>query len=114
LAFAIGKFIKKEGLLSMAYFSHEEITIIKVFMISIDDFKTASFKKKCELVTSQTSYVTSWSDDEKTVYLYHTGKFFIEVFYSPLQKRVLFINAFNDIKNVELYAESVSLEDLKL
>ncbi len=97
----------------MAYFSPEEITT-KTVMISIDDFKTASFKKKCEVVTSQTSYITSRCDDSKKVYLYHSGKFFIEVFYSPLLKRVLLIHAFNDLRSVELYAESVSLEDLKL
>lgn len=83
-------------------------------MISIDDFKVASFEKKCDHVTSQTTYITSRCDEEKKIYLYHSGKFFIEVFYSPLLKRVLLIHAFNDLNNLLLYAESVSLEDLKL
>lgn len=97
----------------MAYFSPVRITIISV-MISIDDFKVASFEKQCELVTLQTSYVTSRCEDEKKIYLYHSGKFFIEVFYSPLFKRVILIQAFNDINNLLPYAESVSLEDLTL
>lgn len=97
----------------MAYFSPEEI-ITKIDMISIDDFKVASFEKKCEHVTSKTSYITSRSEEAKKVYLYHSGKFFIEVFYSPLLKRVLLIRAFNDQKNLLAYAESVSLEDLEL
>jgi hypothetical protein len=83
-------------------------------MISIDDFKVASFEKKCDLVTSQTTYITSRCDDEKKIYLYHSGKFFIEVLYSPRFKRVLLIHAFNDLNNLQPYAESVSLEDLKL
>jgi hypothetical protein len=85
----------------------------KFAMISIDDFKIASFEKKCELVTSQTTYITSRCDEEKKVYLYHSGKFFIEVFYSPLFKRVIMIHAFNDMNNLLPYAESVSLEDLE-
>lgn len=83
-------------------------------MISIDDFKVASFEKKCDHVTSQTTYITSRCDEEKKIYLYHSGKFFIEVFYSPPLKRVLLIHAFNDLNNLLIYTESVSLEDLKL
>jgi hypothetical protein len=97
----------------VAYFSPVRITT-KIVMISIDDFKVASFEKKCDLVTSQTTYITSRCDEEKKIYLYHSGKFFIEVYYSPLLKRVLLIHAFNDLNNLLPYAESVSLEDLKL
>jgi hypothetical protein len=97
----------------VAYFSPVGVTT-KFVMISIDDFKVASFEKKCDLVTSQTTYITSRCDEEKKIYLYHSGKFFIEVFYSPLFKRVLLIHAFNDLNNLLPYAESVSLEDLKL
>jgi len=97
----------------MAYFSPIELTT-KFVMISIDDFKIASFEKKCDLITSNTTYITSRSDEAKKVYLYHSGKYFIEVFYSPLLKRVLFIHAFNDQKNLLPYAESVSLGELDL
>jgi len=81
-------------------------------MISIDDFKGASFERKCELVTTQTTYLSSRMEEEKKVYLYHTGKFFIEVFYSPLFRRVLLIRAFNDSNSLTPYVEMVSLEDL--
>jgi hypothetical protein len=83
-------------------------------MISIDDFKVASFEKQCEMVTAHTSYIASRCEEEKKIYLYHSGKFFIEVFYSPLFKRVLLIHAFNDVSNLLPYAESISLDDLKL
>ncbi len=83
-------------------------------MIQIDDFMVASFEKKCELIVSHTSYITSRQVDERKVYLYHTGKFFIEVLYSPQLKRVLVIQPFNDLDNLMPYAESVSLADLKL
>jgi len=97
----------------MAYFSRESFKT-NLVMISIDDFKVASFEKKCELVTSNTNYVASRNEETKKVYLYHSGEFFIEVVYSPLLKRVLFIHAFNDHKNLLAYAESVSLDDLEL
>jgi hypothetical protein len=95
----------------MAYFSLRRNATIYA-MISIDDFKHASFEKKCELVTSSTTYVTSRTDDNKKVYLYHSGRFFIEVFYCPLHKRIIFMHAFNNVNNMLPYTESVSLEDI--
>ncbi len=112
-AVIIIKFIKNEDLHTMAYFSPIQITS-KHIMISIDDFKIASFEKKCELVSTQTTYVTSRTDEEKKAYLYHTGRFFIEVVYSPPLKRVMLIKAFNDHSSLLPYVETVSLEDLRL
>lgn len=83
-----------------------------VFMISLDDFKLASFEKKCEFVTAQTSYIASRCEYDKKIYLYYTGKYFIEVFYSPLFKKVLLIQAFNDSHNLLPYVEMVALHDL--
>ena len=83
-------------------------------MTSIEDFRVASFEKKCEHVTSQTTYIISRCEDEKKIYLYHSGEFFIEVVYLPFLKRVTLIHAFNDAKNLLPYTESVSLEDLRL
>lgn len=83
-------------------------------MTSIESFEIASFEKKCEHVTTQTSYLASRSEEGKKIYLYHSGKFFIEVVYNPFVKRVILIHAFNDTNNLLPYTESVSLEDLKL
>ncbi len=96
----------------MASFSPNEVRT-KYDMISIDDFKIASFKQKCEHITTQTTYISSRGDDQKKIYLYHSGKFFIEVYYAPFLKRVLIIQAFNDVDNLLPYTESVSLEDLE-
>lgn len=109
----MSKSIKNKGLSSMAYFSPEGITT-NIAMISIDDFKVASFEKKCELITLNTTYITSRNEESKKVYLYHAGKFFVEVIYSPQLKRVIMIHAFNDQVNLLAYAESVSLESLDL
>lgn len=49
---------------------------------------------------------------DSKVYLYHTGDFFIEVYYSPSYKQVLMIHAFNDLRSLEPYADKVSLADI--
>ena len=46
------------------------------------------------------------------VYLYHSGNFFIEVFYSPIYKKVLMINPFNDLDALIPYVDNVSLASL--
>ncbi|MFZ5970016.1 MAG: hypothetical protein ACOYXA_00350 [Bacteroidota bacterium] len=83
-------------------------------MITIEDFKCASFEKKCDVVTSQSTYLMTRVLGNCKVYLYHTGEFYIEVYYSPVYRKVLMINAFNDTEGLLPYAEMVSLADLKL
>ena len=83
-------------------------------MISLDDFKYASFEKKCDVVTTYSDYMTMRKLGNCKIYLYHTGDFFIEVFYSPAYKMVLMINAFNNSEGLLPYAEAVSLADLNL
>ncbi len=97
----------------MAHFSPSEVTT-KLFMTSIEDFKVASFEKKCDHVTSHTTYLASRNEEQKKMYLYHSGNFFIEVIYAPFLKRVILIHAFNDANHLLPYTESVSLEDLRL
>jgi hypothetical protein len=83
-------------------------------IFSIDDFKRASFEKKCDVVTTQSNYVVTRTMGNCKVYLYHSGDYFIEVFYSPIYKKVLMINAFNDAENLLPYSETVSLSALGL
>lgn len=82
-------------------------------MISIDDFKVASFEKKCDLVIADSNYITSRKLGEAKVHLYHTGVFFIEVYYSTKYNTVLMIHAFDDLAGLVPYAANVSLSDLK-
>ncbi len=83
-------------------------------MISIENFTCASFEKKCDVVTGYSSYLTMRKVGGCKVYLYHTGIFFIEVYYSPVYQKVLMIHPFNDSVGLEPYAEMVSLADLNL
>jgi len=83
-------------------------------IFSIDDFKRASFEKKCDVVTTQSNYIVTRTLGNCKVYLYHTGNFFIEVFYSPIYKKVLMINAFDDMDSLLPYSEQVSLSALGL
>jgi len=81
-------------------------------MISIEDFKVASFEKKCYIITRSTDYIISRETEDEKIYLYHTGNFFIEVYYSPMYKRVLRINTFTDALNLEPYIVDISLREL--
>ena len=83
-------------------------------MISLDDFKFASFERKCDVVTAHADYLTMRKLGNCKIYLYHTGEFFIEVYYSPVYKKVLMINAFNDASGLSPYTDNVSLDDLNL
>lgn len=81
-------------------------------MITIEDFKHSSFERKCDVVTAHANYLLTRPLGNCKVYLYHTGIFFIEVFYSPIYKKVLMINAFNDANALLPYADMVSLNAL--
>ena len=81
-------------------------------MITINDFKSASFETKCDVVTTQSNYIASRNMGNCKVYLYHAGHFFIEVYYSPVYKKVLMINAFTDAAPLVPYVENVSLAAL--
>jgi hypothetical protein len=83
-------------------------------MISLKDFRHSSFEKKCDLVTCHSNYLTMRKLADCKVYLYHTGEFFIEVYYSSVYQKVLMIHAFNDAPGLHPYVEDVSLADLNL
>ncbi len=81
-------------------------------MITLEDFKYASFEKKCDVVTSFSNYLTMRKLGDCKIYLYYADDFFIEVYYSPVYKKVLMINAFKNAEELMPYVESVSLSDL--
>lgn len=83
-------------------------------MISLEDFQCSSFEKKCDWVIGYSNFIASRILGSAKVYLYHSGNFFIEVYYSTSYKKVLMINAFNSVSGLEPYAENVSLEDLTI
>lgn len=81
-------------------------------MITLEDFMTSGFDKKCDLVINSTNYIMNRQLGGATVYLYETQNFFIEVYYSSRYKKVLMINAFDDVESLIAYADLVSLSDL--
>jgi hypothetical protein len=81
-------------------------------MTTLQDFQIASFEKKCDFVTSNSNYITLRKLGDSKIYLYHSGEFFIEVYYSSKYKKVLMMNGFNDTAGLEPYAENISLADL--
>ncbi|MGE0588761.1 MAG: hypothetical protein AB7O48_09320 [Cyclobacteriaceae bacterium] len=99
-----GTFMDKEAVYKSA----------KMKVLTIKDFKEFSFDKKCDVVTIYSNYITYRDLPQGKAYLYHTGSFYIEVIYSSVQKKILLINAFNDQKQLEPYAETISLADLNV
>ena len=83
-------------------------------MVSIQDFQSSSFDRKCNFIMLHSDYITMRELDDCKIYLYHSGDFFIEVCYSSPKQRVLIINTFNDQAKLMSYAENVSLDDLRL
>ncbi len=81
-------------------------------IFTIEDFKKASFEKKCDVVTMQSNYIVTRTSGNCKVYLYHTGEFFIEVYYSPIYRKVLMINPFNDSESLLPYTDRVSLSSV--
>ena len=83
-------------------------------MISIQDFKESTFEEKCEIVSEQSNYIAKRQLGNCKIYLYHSGEFFIEVYYSPVYKKVLMINPFSDTETLQPYTDIISLADLNL
>jgi hypothetical protein len=83
-------------------------------ILSVKDFKRASFEKKCDVVTTQSNYIVTRTLGNCKVYLYSSRNYFIEVFYSPIYKKVLMINAFDDVDSMLPYADNVSFTELGL
>lgn len=83
-------------------------------MFTIEEFQELTFEKKCNLVTFNASYLTFRISENLQTFLYDSGEYFIEVFYSKIDQRVLGFNAFSDISGLEAYLETISLEGLPL
>jgi hypothetical protein len=96
----------------LARFSHELRKTVD--MTTLSDFQGASFEKKCDWVMGNSNYLVMRNLGEAKVYLYHAKDYFIEVYYSPVYKKILMINAFNSLAGLEPYTEGISLADLRL
>lgn len=82
--------------------------------LSLNDFKKYSFNQKCDVVTVHSSYLMHREFPKGKAYLYQADSFFIEVVYSSVYKKILMINAFDDLTQLGLYADMVSLTDLNV
>ena len=81
-------------------------------MISITDFRVMPFEKKCDIITFTCDYLVTRMVGECKVYLYYAEEFYIEVFYSPKNSKILMINAFDTSIGLEPYLEAIGLTDL--
>ena len=84
----------------------------KQMVLSLEDFRTMPFEKKCDIITFSANYLMQRSLADCKVFLYYAGGFFIEVFYSPSHQKVLMINAFENSVGLKPYLDTISLGDL--
>lgn len=82
--------------------------------MTLTDFRIMSLEKKCDVITFNGNYLAHRMLADCKVFLYHTGEFFIEVFYHPKEKKVLMINGFERTIGLNPYLDKISLEDLAL
>ena len=81
-------------------------------MLSIQEFRFLPFEKKCDVVTYDGQYLTFRQLGDCKVFLYYTGEFYAEVYYTTKYQKVLMINAFESTRGLEPYLERISLSDL--
>lgn len=81
-------------------------------MLSIHEFRFMPFEKKCDIVTYDGHYLTFRQLGDCKVFLYNTGDFFVEVYYTTKYQKVLMINAFESTRGLEPYLDNISLADL--
>lgn len=81
-------------------------------MLSIHEFRFMPFEKKCDIVTYEGQYLMFRQLGDCKVFLYNTGDFFVEVYYTTKYQKVLMINAFESTRGLEPYLDNISLADL--
>lgn len=81
-------------------------------MLSIHEFRFMPFEKKCDIVTYEGQYLMFRQLGDCKVFLYNTGDFFVEVYYTTKYQKVLMINAFESTRGLEPYLDKISLADL--
>ena len=81
-------------------------------MLTLTDFRVMSFEKQCDVITFSGDYMMHRTLDDLKVFLYHAQGFYIEVFYSPRQAKVVKIASFEKVSDLEPYLDKISLGDL--
>lgn len=83
-------------------------------MISIKDFNTLPFDKKCDFITVFADYLANRSEDGHKYYLYHMNGYYIEVIYISSHKKVAQIKAFQSPSVLEPYLNHINIDTLCL
>jgi hypothetical protein len=81
-------------------------------MLTLQEFQSLGFDKKCDYITFHGTYLSSRATDSKKIYLYHLQPFFIEVWITNRTNKVVCISAFQDSENLEPYLEKINISHL--
>lgn len=81
--------------------------------MTLSEFRKIPFVKKGEVITTLSHYLAARPfTGQGTVFLYHHNNFFIEVFFEKKKQKVMFINAFQGMRGLEPYLETISIDEL--
>jgi hypothetical protein len=80
--------------------------------MKLHHFLSASLEERAEFVWQQGNCVAIRSQEEFTIMLYHTGRFFAEVWYHSLEERLLMIVGFRDCQLLDAYLDEITLPAL--
>jgi hypothetical protein len=83
-------------------------------MNTLSEFLQLSFDQKCNWVVQHGDYIATHEANGLKVYLYSGSGYFMEIYYSPVQKKVQLVNAFDSRAGMEPYLEMISLSELNL
>lgn len=83
-------------------------------MTTLTDFNMMPFEKKCDIIAFDSNYLEHRVIGQTKIFLYHAQQFFIEVYYSSKQAKVLMIEAFASVNNLDPYLEKISIADLNI
>lgn len=82
-------------------------------MIDVHEFRILTIEEKCDLVSYVADYMHFRKSGETNIFLYALNDFFVEIFYCVRREKVLMVNAFLGLAQIDQYLGSISLDDLK-
>jgi len=74
------------------------------------EFNQLPIKHKANFTWNNCSFLTSRSDDYgRKINLYHSGKFFVEVYYNPKENAIVKFRAFKSTRCLEPYLDLIEI-----
>jgi hypothetical protein len=77
--------------------------------MNLNNFQNASLEEKAKFVWPRNHCVAVRSQGDCQIMLYHTGQFFVEVWYNAAEEHLITIRGFNDCQLLDFYLDEITL-----